>query len=69
MGIFQNASIVLTSLPQMEINFAAHNSSSNFPEYTGYIAAGISCFFFGSNLLPVKQYEVGDGEWVSSFWG
>jgi len=34
---------------------------------TGFIAAGIACLCFGSNFVPVKKYETGDGiffQWV-----
>jgi hypothetical protein len=29
------------------------------PAYWGYICLFIAVFFFGSNFLPVKQYETG----------
>src|SRR5688572_2627101 len=41
--------------------------STSIPTYVGYIAMAVSCFFYGSELLPVKQYETGDGvffQWV-----
>ena len=28
---------------------------------TGFIAAAIAIMFFGSNYLPVKQFDTGDG--------
>lgn len=31
------------------------------PEWIGYVAVIITSFVFGSNLLPVKQFETGDG--------
>lgn len=31
------------------------------PAYWGYLSLVIAVFFFGSNYLPVKQYETGDG--------
>lgn len=31
------------------------------PSYVGFIALTISILFFGSNYLPVKQFETGDG--------
>jgi hypothetical protein len=31
------------------------------PAYIGYIALSVSVFFLGTNFLPVKQYETGDG--------
>lgn len=47
----------------MEVDsLAAADANATVPTFVGYVAAGISCFFFGSNLLPVKNYEVGDGK-------
>eukprot|EP01125_Pyxidicula_operculata_P010316 TRINITY_DN3400_c0_g1_i2.p1 TRINITY_DN3400_c0_g1~~TRINITY_DN3400_c0_g1_i2.p1 ORF type:complete len:193 (-),score=30.65 TRINITY_DN3400_c0_g1_i2:636-1214(-) len=37
------------------------------PQYVGYICAGIAGLCFGSNFVPVKQYETGDGlffQWI-----
>lgn len=39
----------------------------------GYIAAGIAVVFFGSNFVPIKRFETGDGlffQWVlcSAIW-
>jgi hypothetical protein len=31
------------------------------PAYWGYIGLAVAVVFFGSNYLPVKQYETGDG--------
>ena len=31
------------------------------PEYIGYICLFICVLFFGSNTLPIKKYETGDG--------
>ena len=28
---------------------------------TGYIAAGCAAIFFGSNFIPLKTYDMGDG--------
>ena len=30
--------------------------------YLGYITAAISILFYGSNFVPVKKYDAGDGE-------
>lgn len=30
-------------------------------EYLGYIGAIVAVLFFGSNFVPVKKYETGDG--------
>lgn len=32
------------------------------PSYVGYIGIALAAIFFGSNFIPVKQYETGDGE-------
>ena len=34
-------------------------------EYLGYIGAMVAIIFFGSNFVPVKRYETGDGECCS----
>lgn len=31
-------------------------------EYVGYIGAIVAILFFGSNFVPVKKYETGDGK-------
>eukprot|EP01087_Luapelamoeba_hula_P003875 TRINITY_DN1375_c0_g1_i3.p1 TRINITY_DN1375_c0_g1~~TRINITY_DN1375_c0_g1_i3.p1 ORF type:complete len:174 (+),score=9.08 TRINITY_DN1375_c0_g1_i3:62-583(+) len=42
--------------------------------WEGYIAAGVAVVFFGSNYVPVKRFETGDGmffQWilcVAIFW-
>jgi hypothetical protein len=36
--------------------------SASVPEVFGFIAAGVAVFFFGSNFVPVKRFETGDGE-------
>ena len=30
----------------------------------GFIAAAVAVFFFGSNIVPVKNRDTGDGKWV-----
>ena len=47
---------------------AVANGTAAFPEYAGYIAAAVSCSFLGSSLLPVKKYDVGDGELCFGFF-
>ncbi|CAG2251154.1 Transmembrane protein 144 [Mytilus edulis] len=45
----------------------AQPSQGEIPEYWGFIAAGIAILFYGSNFVPVKQYETGDGmffQWI-----
>lgn len=36
-------------------------NEASIPTYWGYIGLAIAVFFFGSNYLPVKQYQTGDG--------
>jgi hypothetical protein len=36
-------------------------------EWMGYVAAAVAVFCFGSNLVPVKKFETGDGmffQWI-----
>ncbi len=33
-----------------------------YPNYVGYIASVVAIVFFGSNFLPVKKFETGDGK-------
>jgi glucose uptake protein GlcU len=35
--------------------------NSTLPEYSGFLLLVGSSFLFGSNYLPVKSYETGDG--------
>ena len=32
------------------------------PPYVGYLCALIAVLFYGSNFVPVKQFETGDGK-------
>ena len=32
-----------------------------YPIWVGYLAVGISVFFFGSNFVPAAKYPIGDG--------
>ena len=37
-----------------------HNvTNETLPEWGGFVLLGASSFFWGSNYLPVKQYETG----------
>ena len=48
----------------IELMSTVSNSSSNdttVPAYVGFLALGVSVFGFGSNYLPVKKFETGDG--------
>ena len=38
------------------------STSHHNQQYLGYIGAIIAVLFFGSNFVPVKKYETGDGE-------
>ncbi|XP_078601426.1 transmembrane protein 144-like isoform X2 [Branchiostoma floridae x Branchiostoma japonicum] len=49
------------------------SNSTNDEAYIGFIAATIACVFFGTNLVPVKRVDTGDGmffQWVfcSAVW-
>ena len=35
------------------------NGNTTLPSYTGFIFLALSSLFYGSNYLPVKQYETG----------
>lgn len=37
-------------------------SGSNIPQFWGFIAAAISILFFGTNFVPVKKFDTGDGK-------
>lgn len=43
---------------------SGHNTTDNstYPEYVGFITAGIAVIFYGSNFVPVKKFDTGDGE-------
>jgi hypothetical protein len=54
--------IFATFSPQQYSNSSPpSNSTANLPEYSGFLFLVGSSFFYGSNFLPVKQYETGDG--------
>jgi len=36
-------------------------SEKQLPKWAGFIGCIVASVFFGSNLLPVKQFSVGDG--------
>jgi hypothetical protein len=55
MEIFAN-----TTTPFSPTN-TTHVHSDTVPSFVGYIALSISVFFLGSNYLPVKAFETGDG--------
>ena len=41
---------------------AAADSSGDIPGYLGYVSCVIAILFFGSNFVPVKKFETGDGK-------
>jgi len=72
---------VNTSLPASKENNQAtifesllgNQTNSSSQEWIGYVGTGISILFFGSNFVPVKKIETGDGmffQWVlcSAIW-
>jgi hypothetical protein len=42
-------------------NASNSSNTTNVPEYIGFISLSVSVVFFGSNYLPVKAYDTGDG--------
>lgn len=40
---------------------ASCNSTRDHKAYLGYIGALVAVAFFGSNFVPVKKYDTGDG--------
>ena len=38
----------------------------HMPPVWGYIAVLVASVFFGSNLVPVKKFETGDGKYLQS---
>lgn len=40
---------------------ASCNGTSDHKSYLGYIGALVAVAFFGSNFVPVKKYDTGDG--------
>lgn len=49
---FTTASVVTTT---------AHSGGGVSSEVLGYIAVIVAVLLFGSNLVPVKKFETGDG--------
>ena len=35
--------------------------NTTYPAYVGFITAGVAVIFYGSNFVPVKKFETGDG--------
>ncbi|CAD5113163.1 DgyrCDS2352 [Dimorphilus gyrociliatus] len=43
------------------------NNGSSTPTSVGFIGAGVAVIFFGSNFVPLKKFETGDGlffQWI-----
>ena len=38
------------------------SNHDDIPPSLGFLAAAVAVVFFGSNLVPVKKFETGDGE-------
>jgi hypothetical protein len=40
------------------------NKSDNgsYPIYAGFIVAGVAVIFYGSNFVPIKRFDTGDGK-------
>lgn len=53
---------VITTEPSVETTAAS--PTEDIPELWGFITAGIAILFFGSNFVPVKKYETGDGKFL-----
>ena len=50
---------------ELEANNSACYSSGDGNSgriYVGFICAGVAVVFFGSNFVPVKKFETGDGK-------
>lgn len=50
-----------THLYRNSTNGLSGNSTETLPSYTGFFFLICSSVLYGSNYLPVKQYETGDG--------
>ncbi|KAK7471345.1 hypothetical protein BaRGS_00036020 [Batillaria attramentaria] len=40
---------------------SSNSSDTGYPTYVGFITAGVAVITFGSNFIPVKQFDTGDG--------
>lgn len=49
-------------------NTNSSTSTTDNREYLGYIGAIVAVVFFGSNFIPVKKYETGDGKGCGLEW-
>ncbi|XP_076117430.1 transmembrane protein 144-like isoform X2 [Mytilus galloprovincialis] len=69
--MYSNISTILpvtsTEPSWISIETTAASPPEEIPELWGFITAGIAILFFGSNFVPVKKYETGDGmffQWI-----
>ncbi|XP_074650104.1 transmembrane protein 144-like isoform X2 [Tubulanus polymorphus] len=70
MYTFDNVTTLTSIIPDVSSTTAP---TADFPKYAGYICCAISVLFFGSNFVPVKKFETGDGmffQWIlcSTIW-
>ena len=42
-----------------------NGTNATVPLYVGFISAGVAVLFFGSNFVPVKKFETGDGKLIA----
>ena len=43
--------------------FSTLTDDNSMPAYQGIIASMVAVVFFGSNFVPVKKFETGDGKY------
>ena len=46
----------------MDYNHCSAKNGRTSTVWEGYIGAVVAIFFFGSNFVPVKKFDTGDGE-------
>ena len=51
----------ISMISTMSLQASNGSNSTNLPQYSGFLFVLGSSVFYGSNYLPVKQYETGDG--------
>ncbi|PVD34609.1 hypothetical protein C0Q70_05885 [Pomacea canaliculata] len=61
--------VTLSTVSPGNVTYTTSHSSTTpkpqnntYPEYVGFICAGIAVVFYGSNFIPVKKFDTGDGE-------
>ena len=45
----------------MSANTTTISPPAQVPNYVGFICLSVSVLFFGSNFLPIKAFDTGDG--------